>query len=90
MTHHHLVLDDGARQLVLPIGKEVTVADVLRGLRTPTLARIAAVGIEPRPNVNTRETMEAVWAEIARRRDLGGPVSDDQPEGRRPDAAHGL
>ncbi len=72
-TARHVVLDDGTRRLCLPIGKEVLLADLLRGLQRRTLERIVAVGPGPTAGVNTPDALEAVWAELGRRRELGIP-----------------
>lgn len=68
MTRHVMIDAGGGYELVLVVSQEVPLEAQLRGFRSATLARVAAVGVEPRPKVNTAETLEAVWHEINRRR----------------------
>ena len=68
MTRHVVLDAGGGYELVLVVSIEVPLEAQLRGFRSATLARVVAVGVEPRPKVNTAETLEAVWREINRRR----------------------
>lgn len=69
----HIVLDDGRKQFVIPIGKEIGLADIVRGLTLATLERIVARGVRPAAGVNSPEAVAVIEAELRRRQLAGIP-----------------